>query len=57
MAAVDPASKRAFRLCAGVMRKIAPPLGLDLSSWPDECVVDSDAEGESEGVGVDVEMV
>lgn len=46
MAVVDPASKRAFRLCAAVMRKIAPPLGLDLSSWPDECVVDSDPEGE-----------
>ncbi|KAJ5806805.1 hypothetical protein N7474_010397 [Penicillium riverlandense] len=55
MATVDPASKRAFRLCAGVMRNIAPPLGLDLSSWPDECVVDSDAEGEN--AGVDVEMV
>ncbi|KAJ5605204.1 hypothetical protein N7510_010358 [Penicillium lagena] len=50
MAAVDPASKRAFGLCAAVVRKIAPRLGLDLSSWPDECVVDSGPEGESDGV-------
>jgi hypothetical protein len=54
MASVDPASKRAFNLCASIVRKIAPPLGLDLKSWPDECVVDNDAESEAKEAGVDM---
>ncbi|KAJ5807606.1 hypothetical protein N7447_011062 [Penicillium robsamsonii] len=32
---VDPAARRAFLLCDGIVRKIAPGLGIDLSEWPD----------------------
>lgn len=34
-ASVDPAARRAFLLCDGIVRKIAPGLGIDLSEWPD----------------------
>jgi hypothetical protein len=34
MAAIDPAASRAFNLCDGLVKKIAPGLGLDLSDWP-----------------------
>ncbi|CAI7638087.1 unnamed protein product [Penicillium manginii] len=34
MAAMDPAASRAFNLCDGLVKKIAPGLGLDLSDWP-----------------------
>lgn len=34
MASADKAARRAFVLCDGVMRKIAPGLGVDLGDWP-----------------------
>lgn len=34
-ASVDAAARRAFLLCDGIVRKIAPGLGIDLSEWPD----------------------
>ncbi|KAJ5580233.1 uncharacterized protein N7459_006218 [Penicillium hispanicum] len=34
MAAADPASRRAFLFCDGVVRKIAPSLDVDLQGWP-----------------------
>ncbi|CEJ55099.1 hypothetical protein PMG11_01376 [Penicillium brasilianum] len=34
MARVDPAARRAFLLCDGVVRKLAPALKLDLTDWP-----------------------
>ncbi|QQK43763.1 C6 transcription factor, putative [Penicillium digitatum] len=34
-ASVDPAARRAFLLCDGIVRKIALGLGIDLSEWPD----------------------
>jgi hypothetical protein len=34
MAAMDPAACRAFKLCDGLVQKIAPGLALDLSDWP-----------------------
>ncbi|KAJ5177378.1 uncharacterized protein N7500_000077 [Penicillium coprophilum] len=34
-ASVDPAARRAFLLCDGIVRKIAPGLRIDLSEWPD----------------------
>jgi hypothetical protein len=32
---VDPAARRAFLLCDGIIKKIAPGLGIDLTGWPD----------------------
>ncbi|KAJ6012407.1 hypothetical protein N7522_002762 [Penicillium canescens] len=32
---VDMASRRAFFLCEGVVKRIAPRLGIDLRDWPD----------------------
>lgn len=34
MALVDAAARRAFLLCDGVVRKIAPVLEIELDSWP-----------------------
>jgi hypothetical protein len=34
MATVDPAARRAFLLCDGVVRKLAPALKIDLREWP-----------------------
>lgn len=34
MASVDPAARRAFVLCDGATRKIAPALRVDLKDWP-----------------------
>ncbi|KAJ5389145.1 uncharacterized protein N7496_000213 [Penicillium cataractarum] len=34
MAHVDPAARRAFVLCDGVVRKLAPALNIDLKDWP-----------------------
>jgi hypothetical protein len=34
-ASVDPAARRAFLLCDGIIKKIAPGLGIDLTGWPD----------------------
>ncbi|KAF7714756.1 Fungal Zn(2)-Cys(6) binuclear cluster domain-containing protein [Penicillium ucsense] len=34
MSAIDPAAQRAFSLCDGFVRKLAPALNLDLSDWP-----------------------
>ncbi|KAI3147192.1 transcriptional regulator family: Fungal Specific TF [Penicillium roqueforti] len=34
-ASVDPSTRRAFLLCDGIVRKIAPGLGIDLTEWPD----------------------
>lgn len=34
-ASVDPSARRAFLLCDGIVRKIAPGLGIDLTEWPD----------------------
>ncbi|KAJ5392480.1 hypothetical protein N7509_007970 [Penicillium cosmopolitanum] len=34
MAEMDPAACRAFKLCDGLVQKIAPGLALDLSDWP-----------------------
>ncbi|KAJ5496261.1 hypothetical protein N7463_008248 [Penicillium fimorum] len=34
-ASIDPAARRAFLLCDGIVRKIAPVLGIDLNEWPD----------------------
>lgn len=34
MALADTAARRAFLLCDGVVRKIAPPLEIDLAGWP-----------------------
>lgn len=35
MASVDPAAKRAFVLCEGIVKSIAPGLDIDLRNWPD----------------------
>lgn len=35
MASVDPAARRAFGLCEGIVKRIAPGLDIDLRSWPD----------------------
>ncbi|KAF3384359.1 hypothetical protein F1880_001878 [Penicillium rolfsii] len=34
LAEVDPAARRAFLLCDGVMRRLAPALKIDLRDWP-----------------------
>jgi hypothetical protein len=34
-ASVDPAAKRAFVLCDGIVRRIAPGLAVDMEDWPD----------------------
>lgn len=47
MASVDPAARRAFLLCDGVVRKLAPALKIDLREWPR-------VEGLGGGVGVGV---
>lgn len=44
MASVDPAARRAFLLCDGVVRKLAPALKIDLREWPS-------VEGLGGGVG------
>lgn len=59
IAAVDPAARRAFLLCDGVMRKLAPALKIDLRDWPrvealgggmfGQC--ERGGEGEQEGQG------
>ncbi|KAJ5558029.1 hypothetical protein N7461_002001 [Penicillium sp. DV-2018c] len=35
IAMVDPAARRAFVLCDGIVRRIAPGLGVDMADWPD----------------------
>ncbi|OKP14580.1 hypothetical protein PENSUB_13932 [Penicillium subrubescens] len=47
LATVDPAARRAFLLCDGVVRRLAPALKIDLRDWPR-------AEGLVGGAGVDV---
>lgn len=50
MAHVDPAARRAFVLCDGVMRKLAPTLKIDLRDWPNvESLVGSHAGGGGKG--------
>lgn len=40
-ASVDPAARRAFVLCDGIVKRIAPRLDIDLRSWPDgDCYID-----------------
>ncbi|CAG8060485.1 unnamed protein product [Penicillium salamii] len=34
-ASVDPAARRAFMLCEGIVKRIAPGLDIDLRDWPD----------------------
>ncbi|KGO77091.1 Transcription factor, fungi [Penicillium italicum] len=48
-ASVDPAARRAFLLCDGILRKIAPGLGIDLSEWPDGSSFEGLMEGRSRG--------
>lgn len=45
MAAMDPAACRAFKLCNSLVQRIAPGLGLDLSTWPSsETLPDGDIQ-------------
>ncbi|KAK4866858.1 hypothetical protein LT330_008021 [Penicillium expansum] len=48
-ASVDPAARRAFLLCDGIIRKIASGLGIDLSEWPDGSSFEGLMEGRSRG--------
>ncbi|CAI7596154.1 unnamed protein product [Penicillium glandicola] len=50
-ASVDPAARRAFLLCDGIIRKIAPGLGIDLSQWPDGSCFQGLMEVRSNGNG------
>lgn len=50
LAHVDPAARRAFVLCDGVMRKLAPALKIDMKDWPNvESLVGSHGGGEKGG--------
>lgn len=48
-ASVDAAARRAFLLCDGIVRKIAPGLGIDLSEWPDGSCFEGLAEDRERG--------
>ncbi|OQE26999.1 hypothetical protein PENFLA_c006G05756 [Penicillium flavigenum] len=50
-ASVDPAARRAFLLCEGIVRKIAPGLGVDLSQWPDGSCFEVLMEGKERSSG------
>ncbi|CAG8305174.1 unnamed protein product [Penicillium nalgiovense] len=50
-ASVDPAARRAFLLCEGIVRKIGPGLGIDLSEWPDGSCFEGLMEGQEKGSG------
>jgi hypothetical protein len=50
-ASVDPAARRAFLLCDGIVRKIAPGLGIDLSEWPDGSCFEGLMEGKERSSG------
>lgn len=65
MAVVDPAARRAFLLCDGMMRKIAPSINVDLAAWPGPGDFDIDcggggrknaAEGNDDAVGDESKM-
>lgn len=56
LAEVDPAARRAFLLCDGVVRRLAPVLKIDLRDWPRaEGLVGGvggvQGEGQSQGFG------
>lgn len=48
-ASVDAAAQRAFLICDGIVRKIAPGLGVDLSEWPDGSCFEGLAEDREKG--------
>lgn len=48
-ASVDLSARRAFLLCDGIVRKIAPGLGIDLSVWPDGSCFEGLAEDRERG--------
>ena len=41
--------QRAFLICDGIVRKIAPGLGVDLSEWPDGSCFEGLAEDREKG--------
>ncbi|KAJ5096347.1 hypothetical protein NUU61_005703 [Penicillium alfredii] len=55
MAAVDPASRRAFFLCDGIVRRIAPALGVDLTDWPDAQSLPAGVFGTDTAMDIDEE--
>lgn len=53
MATVDPAARRAFLLCDGVVRKLAPMLKIDLRDWPSvESLVGGGGGLQGQGMGM-----
>jgi hypothetical protein len=57
-ASVDPAARRAFLLCEGIVRKIAPGLGIDLSVWPDgSCFEGLEGKERCSGNGWNVDSI
>ncbi|PWY77083.1 C6 transcription factor [Aspergillus heteromorphus CBS 117.55] len=51
MAVSHTASRRAFRLCHSVVRRLAPSLNIDISDLPDGSDLPADAEGTDLGLG------
>ncbi|KAJ5951688.1 uncharacterized protein N7479_010101 [Penicillium vulpinum] len=56
-AAVNPAARRAFLLCDGIVKKIAPGLGIDLSEWPDKGCFEGSVEGSGSGMEAFEELI
>ncbi|PYH91081.1 C6 transcription factor [Aspergillus ellipticus CBS 707.79] len=57
MAQSHTASRRAFRQCHSVMRRLAPSLAIDISDLPDDTDLPADAEGSDLGLGMTLDLV